>query len=234
MADQENRKRVIAVVPAFNEEERIGAVLSVVSGYGFDEVVVVDDGSTDGTAEAAAAFPVRVIRLPANLGKGGALDTALRSAAFDVVFFCDADVRGLTEHIIRETLQPVLEGEIEMMIAMRNRKIYYLSFIFSMIPLLGGERALTARLWHSIPREFRQGFMIEAALNHYARYKFGGFRYKVFEGLTQTIKEKKYGIVRGFRARIGMFREIVAAQAQLQRARMGEPRTPAAPVERTH
>lgn len=233
MADENNRKKVIAVVPAYNEAERIGTVLATLGEYPFAEVVVVDDGSSDATAERAARYPVRVIRLAGNRGKGQALDEALRTSEYDVVFFCDADVRGLTRRVIEETLQPVITGETEMMIAMRNRKIYYMSFIFSVIPLLGGERALTARLWHAVPQEFKSGFMIEAALNHYARHRFGGFRFKVFEGLTQTIKEKKYGLRRGFKARIGMFREIVAAQAQLQRAKRAEPATAAARVERT-
>jgi glycosyltransferase involved in cell wall biosynthesis len=233
MADQNDRKKVIAVVPAFNEAERLGAVLAVLGQYPFDEVVVVDDGSSDATAERAAAYPVRVMRLPENRGKGEALDEALRTIEYDVVFFCDADVRGLTKRVIEETLQPVLAGETEMMIAMRNRTIYYLSFIFSVIPLLGGERALTARLWQAVPQEFKRGFMIEAALNHYARHRFAGFRFKVFEGLTQTIKEKKYGLWRGCMARVAMFREIIAAEAQLQRVKRAEPAAAAAPVERT-
>ncbi len=218
MAHQENRtKRVIAVVPAYDEEVRIRAVLRVLTAYrGFDEVIVVDDGSRDQTAAVAREYPVRVIRLEQNVGKGGAIEEALRAQRFDIVFLCDADVQGLTEAVIAETLAPVIQGETDMMIAMRNRKIYFARFVLAFIPLLGGERALTERLWRTVPALYKRGFQIEAALNHFARHAGRGFKFKVFSGLTQTIKERKYGLVRGFLARMAMFGEILLVQWRLQ------------------
>jgi polyprenyl-phospho-N-acetylgalactosaminyl synthase len=84
--------RVWVVIAAYNEAGAIGRVINEVKSRGFT-VVVVDDGSSDGTAEASAAAHV-LIRHPVNLGQGAALQTgidfALQSGA-DVIVTFDAD-----------------------------------------------------------------------------------------------------------------------------------------------
>src|SRR3989344_4953128 len=163
MAHEGSGKRIAAVVSAYNEAARIGEVLGVLSSYpGFAEVIVVDDGSKDGTAKAAGAFPVRVVRHEKNRGKAQAMESGVIASSADYIFFCDADMTGLTHEMIDEILQPVLAGNTEMMVAMHNRAIYYASFVLSIVPLLGGQRALTRDLWERIPGECKRGFMIEA------------------------------------------------------------------------
>src|SRR5207248_10731780 len=74
--------RRIAIVPAFNEEECVPRVIDEIRAVDPDcEIVVVDDGSVDRTADAAAAKGARVLRLPFNLGIGGAVQTGFRFAA---------------------------------------------------------------------------------------------------------------------------------------------------------
>ncbi len=217
MADQTTRKTVTAIIPAYNEAARISGVLQVITSSSlFDEVIVADDGSTDGTDRVAQQFPVRLIRFETNQGKGQVMDEAVRQSRGDVIFFSDADVRGLRHDVLEDIVRPVLEGSTEMVIGMRNRKIYFLRFIFAIIPLLGGERALSRELWEKVPDRYKNRFMIEAALNFYARHYGKGFLFKVFPGLTQTIKEKKQGIITGFRNRIRMFYEVMYAQLLLQ------------------
>ncbi len=83
------------VIPAYNEAEAIGAVLEEIVRCGIPEryeVIVVDDGSTDGTAEVVARFPqVRLVRHPTNRGYGAALKTGTRRARSEKVVFMDAD-----------------------------------------------------------------------------------------------------------------------------------------------
>jgi glycosyltransferase involved in cell wall biosynthesis len=88
-------KRVIAVVPAYDEE---GAIADVVAGIralgGRFDVVVVNDGSADGTAAAAAAAGATVVSLPYNLGIGGAVQTGFRFAlerGYEVAVRLDGD-----------------------------------------------------------------------------------------------------------------------------------------------
>lgn len=85
--------RLTVVVPAYNERENIGEFLGgVMAQLGpEDEVVVIDDGSTDGTGEVAAAAGARVLRLEPNRGKGVALRQGFAAATGDYVVTIDAD-----------------------------------------------------------------------------------------------------------------------------------------------
>src|SRR3954467_3740510 len=71
----------IAIVPAYYEEESVPRVIEEIRALnaGFD-IVVVDDGSNDGTSAAAAAAGAHVVKLPFNLGIGGAVQTGFRYA----------------------------------------------------------------------------------------------------------------------------------------------------------
>src|SRR5690349_10608612 len=85
---------VTVVVPALNEEARVGTVVSDLREQ-FGRVVVVDDGSTDGTAAIARAAGAVVVSHPTNLGQGAALQTgfeyALRDPAMRFVITFDSD-----------------------------------------------------------------------------------------------------------------------------------------------
>lgn len=217
MARQTPPQKITAIVPAYNEAERIGEVLRILSNHpAFCEVIVVDDGSSDATQSTVARYPVRYIRHATNQGKAQAMETGVRLAASDVLFFCDADISGLTHAIIDEIVTPVLRGDVEMFIAMRNRKVYFLKFIVAFVPLLGGERALTRNLWQRVPDHYKKRFRIETALNFYAKYYSAGFRYKIFRGLAQSIKERKYGMQVGLKQRAFLLYDVFVAVVRLQ------------------
>lgn len=84
---------VLVVIPAFNEEANVAAVITDVKREGYD-ALVVDDGSTDRTGEVAELAGAVVLRLPVNLGVGGALRCGFRFAVvngYATVVQCDAD-----------------------------------------------------------------------------------------------------------------------------------------------
>ncbi len=85
--------RPLVVIPALNEERSVGTVVAATRGLGFD-VCVIDDGSTDATGARAREAGAQVLRLPVNLGIGGALRCGFRWAlanGYDAVVQVDAD-----------------------------------------------------------------------------------------------------------------------------------------------
>ncbi len=85
-------KQVSVLIPAYNEEESIQALLKeVLAAENWLEVLVVDDGSSDRTCEAARAAGARVVRHPYNKGNGAAVRTAVREARGELVLLMDAD-----------------------------------------------------------------------------------------------------------------------------------------------
>ncbi len=110
--------RVCVLIPAFNEEKHIAKVVAEVLQH-IRDVIVIDDGSKDKTAEAAAMAGAHVIRQPANQGKGAALDAGFafaREKGFEVVITMDADGQHLPAEVpkfieaYKRTRIPVLIG----------------------------------------------------------------------------------------------------------------------------
>ena len=102
------RRSISIIIPAFNEEKRLPATLTTVKGYleasswEFSEVIVVDDGSRDGTAAVARAAGVRVLQNPGNRGKGYSVRHGMLEAKGDWALFSDADLSAPIEEL--ETL----------------------------------------------------------------------------------------------------------------------------------
>lgn len=112
--------KVSVVMPAYNEAPGISSVLAEVSALPFvDEIVVVDDGSTDGTAQVAQQFDkVRVKQHPYNIGNGAAVKSGIRAATGDILVFMDADGQHPPAEI--EKMLPFME-QYDMVVGARSR-----------------------------------------------------------------------------------------------------------------
>jgi glycosyltransferase involved in cell wall biosynthesis len=93
---------VSVVIPAFNEAASIEEVIGLLKSAGaWREILVVDDGSTDGTGERATAGGATVIRHPYNMGNGASVKTGIRSATGEYVLIVDADGQHPPEDALR-------------------------------------------------------------------------------------------------------------------------------------
>lgn len=107
-----NSERITAVVPAYNEAPRIGAVVATLVSQ-VDEVVVVDDGSIDDTARRAEMAGARVLRTESNQGYVAALRRGIAAATGDIIVTLDADGEMPVERI-RDLVAPIIAGEADM------------------------------------------------------------------------------------------------------------------------
>jgi dolichol-phosphate mannosyltransferase len=108
-------QRVLLVLPALNEAGKIGRTIQKVPPGVVDDVLVVDDYSTDGTADEAAALGARVIRHPRNMGVGAAIRTGIHFAdehGYDVVVVAASDDQDVPAEIPR-LLEPIERGQAE-------------------------------------------------------------------------------------------------------------------------
>jgi glycosyltransferase involved in cell wall biosynthesis len=114
--------RRIAIVPAYNEAGNIGRVVDELRAFdaGLD-VVVVSDGSVDRTAAVAAEHGAHVVRLPFNLGIGGAVQTGFRYAwenGYELAVRCDGDGQHDPAELPK-VLEPVLAGTADIVVGSR-------------------------------------------------------------------------------------------------------------------
>lgn len=219
--------RIACIVPAWNEAARIGAVLTAAGGHpDLAQVIVVDDGSTDGTAEIAAARPgVHLIRQPRNAGKTAALAAGIAAARAEFLMFLDADLTGLRPADISALAAPVLTGRAQASISLRGNAPRLWRRIG--LDYISGERVMPRALMSG-----REGDLLalpKFGFEVYLNRLWLTERYRIavvgWPGVASPLKAQKAGLWRGLKGDAAMMRDILrvlpphAAVAQIARMR---------------
>ena len=202
---------ISAVVPAYNEASRIGAVLEPLTSCSLvDEVIVIDDGSDDGTADAASQYPVKVVSLPQNRGKAAALDEGVGRAQNDVLLFLDADLVGLKVNHIASLVKAYEPKDIDMVVGVFANGRMNTDIAQKINPFASGQRMLCKALWERAKKNVEEmDYGIEIALSKLAA-KEGWNKEKVkLEGVTHILKEEKRGFSKGVRDRFKMYGDMI-------------------------
>lgn len=204
--------RTTAVIAAWNEEKTIADVLRALTGSPLiDEIIVVSDGSTDRTVEICRGFEgVRTVSLHSNHGKGFAMAVGVANATNDVLFFCDGDMYNITQEHITALITPVLRGECDMNIGIRNRGAVrnFMHLKMKCGPVLSGIRVMKRSVFETVPPQYQARYKVEAALNCFCSKARFRQQQTIIHGLDHVKKEWKMGFLPGVQARVVMYREI--------------------------
>ena len=202
---------ISCIICAYNEAPRIGQVLAVAAAHAaLGEVIVVDDGSTDGTVDIVKQFPsVRLIARGTNGGKSAAMMDGIAAARGDLLMLLDADLKGLAAEHISALAAPVIAGRADVSISLRQNSLA----IFRAIGLdfVSGERVVNKALLQesvvqirALPRFGIEVFMNRLIINRRLRIAVTHWPH-----VTQARKTEKLGYWRGVRAEWRMIADLL-------------------------
>ncbi len=169
---------VSVLIPAYNEEQRVGKTITSLWSTGkVQEIIVIDDGSTDYTGAVAAKYGARVIRLVQNQGKGKALTVGFSFQQGEFVLLVDADLQESAGETLK-LLDPILKNQADLAVALFTPEksgkgfglarqtaqagIKYLTGAMSKSPL-SGQRAAKQKVWADL-LPFSDGFGMEVGM----------------------------------------------------------------------
>lgn len=162
--------KITAIIPAYNEEKNIYSVLdSLVQSKFFNELICVNDGSTDGTLSIIKKFNKRVlvVDLKKNHGKAYAVAKALYKAEGDIIVLIDADVTGITDVHIKKLVYPLIRHSHHAVIGYP-----YHNKIDEFLKSISGERAYFKKdLLPHLSNIKNKGYGLELYLNYQYRHK---------------------------------------------------------------
>jgi LmbE family N-acetylglucosaminyl deacetylase/glycosyltransferase involved in cell wall biosynthesis len=208
------RPPVAAIIPACNESQRISGLLSVLKEVHYlSEIIVVDDGSTDKTCEAAAGAGlvdsrVKIIKHPHNYGKGQAIRTGFLNAQAPYILLLDADLVYLQPHHIDQLVFPVLHGETDMTVGLFNSGRWIADFSHGAIPWLSGQRCVKASLIEQVPVEAAKGYGFETAISTTAKKNNWRCQEIWLNGVRSCPTTGWKGIFPGISKKLKMFRDV--------------------------
>jgi len=189
-------RKISAIICAYNEEKTIKEVVTTVCEYFFDEVIVVNDGSTDGTANILSELhflpSLKYIALPENKGKGYAMATGIEHATGEIIVFIDADLSNLKEEHFEQLITPVFSNEADMVLGQATETL--INYKINPFKSFTGERALLKKdVLPLLVKMKTSKFGVETLINLYYQAQGKRVKYVMLEGLKHPTKFNKAG-----------------------------------------
>lgn len=209
---------VSAVVPAYNEEKAVGKIVDTLLACSLNQVVCINDGSTDQTEQILENFgrQITLVNHERNLGKGFALASGIKAAQGHVVMFVDADLQNLKKKHISQLLDTFLTKKYEVVIGVRSfeKANYYLPLKLN----ISGERVYWRdSLLPYLTQMRKMNFGgVEVFLN--SLFKKNQVRRIILEGLYNPPKHQKRGFEAGIKEYLQEGVEIALELSKLERA----------------
>jgi glycosyltransferase involved in cell wall biosynthesis len=196
--DQANNKKISCIIPVFNESERVLGVLNAVVGHELvDEVIVINDGSTDNTKQVLAGVAgINFISLDKNHGKSYAVMTGLKTARNSLIMMIDSDLLGLTKEAISELANPVLENKADVAMSLRKNSLPIYKLLGC--DFFSGERVFYKSILGDLDQiQNLKGFLLESYFNKIMIAKKLRLKNVYLENVITPRKSAKAGFWQG-------------------------------------
>jgi glycosyltransferase involved in cell wall biosynthesis len=171
------------------------------------DVIVVDDGSTDGTGDIAAAHGARIVRRDGGGSKAHAMEAGVRATDAEAILFVDADLLGLRSHHLDAICKPFVEGRALMSIGTFDYGIW--NPLVLRFPPTTGERVIPRWVFDAVPPQKLDGYTIEVMINEVVAEGRLPTVARVMKGVTHRTKREKFGKIEGYRRSWRMFRQLI-------------------------
>ena len=203
-------KKVSAIIPAYNEENGISKVIEACKQNAqISEIIVVDDGSNDKTAQIADSLSVKVFSYGSNKGKAFALLFGSKQAKEEILLLLDADLIGLTNKHINDLIEPVLSGKADSTIGLFTGGRLKTDLAHAITPNLSGQRCIKKDFMLSLSSYSSARYGIEVAITQHQSKENKKVLKVYLENVTHTMKEEKTGRETGFVSRLYMYLDIL-------------------------
>ena len=186
--------RTTAIICAFNEQDTIKNVVTTILDYFFDEVIIVNDGSSDKTDEIlneiSRFYNFKYTALPENKGKGFAMATGIENANSEIIVFIDADLSNLKDEHFWQLLIPVIENEADMVLGQATETL--INYKYNPFKSFTGERVLLKKdILPIIDKMKHSRFGVETLINLYYQSEGKKIKYVMLNGLIHPTKFDK-------------------------------------------
>ena len=187
--------RTTAIICAYNEEKTIKEVVTkVLNNWLIDEVVVVNDGSTDKTHETLTDLQKKLdflyTKIPENKGKGNAIAVGIEKALGEIFVFIDADLSNLKDEHFSQLLIPVINNEVDMVLGQATETL--INYKYNPFKSFTGERVLLKKDILPILDKMKYSrFGVETLINLYYQSEGKRIKYVMLEGLKHPTKFDK-------------------------------------------
>lgn len=195
--------KITAIVSSYNEEKTIRNVVHSISASNiFDEIIVVNDGSTDNTNEILGdlikGYDLKYIVFKENMGKGYAMATDIENATGEAIVFIDADLSNLNDDHFSRLINPICKKEVDMVLGQPTDTL--INYHINPFKTFTGQRAVLRNDILSIVEEMKKSkFGVETLINLYYQSQAKRVKYVKLKGLKHPTKFDKTNQSRAIR-----------------------------------